>query len=53
VVPKVCSADSKGLATSSQEIGGCISEMATLKFNYFLIEGINFRENLSRNFFNL
>jgi len=34
VVPKVCSADSKGPVTSSQEIVGYISEMATFKFIY-------------------
>ena len=41
-VPKVCSADPKGSATSSQEICGYISVMATLKLTYFLIEGITF-----------
>jgi len=41
-VPKVCSADPKGSATSSQEICGYISVMATLKRTYFLIEGILF-----------
>jgi hypothetical protein len=35
VIPKVCSVYSKEPATSSQVIGGCISEMATLMFNCF------------------
>ena len=40
VLPKVCSADPKGSATSSQEIYGYISVTATLKMTYILIEGI-------------
>jgi hypothetical protein len=36
----VFSADSKGSVTSSQEICGYISVMATLRLTYFLIEGI-------------
>ena len=35
VVPKVCSVDSKGSATSSQEIRGYISVMAALKLLIF------------------
>jgi hypothetical protein len=35
VVPKVCSEDPKGSATSSKGIRGYISVMATLKFTYF------------------
>ena len=35
VVPKVCSMDPKGSATSSQRIHGYISIMASLKFTYF------------------
>jgi hypothetical protein len=34
VVPKVCSADDKGSATSSQGIRGYISLMTTVKFAY-------------------
>jgi len=40
MVPKVCFADSMGYATSSQEIRGYISIMATSKSNYSLIKGI-------------
>jgi len=32
VVPKVCSANPKGSAISSQGVGGCISVMANLHF---------------------
>jgi hypothetical protein len=39
-VQKVCSADHKGSATSSQGIRGYISVMATLKFTYFLNQRI-------------
>jgi len=36
VVPKMCSAERKGSAISSQGISGCISVMVTtLKFTYF------------------
>jgi hypothetical protein len=38
MVPKVCPADSKGSATSSQGIGGCISALAILTV-IFLIKG--------------
>jgi len=41
-VPKFCSAYPKGPATSSQGMRGNISVMATLKFTYFLIQGIMF-----------
>jgi len=37
MVPKLCFADSKGPATSSQVIGGCISEMAILILFYVLL----------------
>jgi hypothetical protein len=40
VVPKVCHADPKGSATGSQGIRGYISVMTTLKYTYFLIEGM-------------
>jgi hypothetical protein len=42
VLPKVCSADLKGTATSSQGIRGYISLMATLKFTNFLIKQLFF-----------
>ena len=35
VVPKVCPVDSNGSATSSQGIGGYISEVAALKFAFY------------------
>jgi len=41
VVPKMCSADPKGFTTSSQGICENISEMATLRFTYFLNERNN------------
>ena len=40
VVPKVCFADPKGSATSSQGIRGYISVKAALKFTYFFDKGI-------------
>jgi hypothetical protein len=42
MVPKVRSADPKPSATGSQGIREYISVIDTLKFNYFLIEGIIF-----------
>jgi len=43
VVLKVCSADPKGSATSSLEIRGYMSVMATLKFSlFFFVKGIMF-----------
>jgi len=37
LVPKLCSADPKGSATSSKDIRGHISVLAALKFTYFLV----------------
>jgi len=48
LVPEVCLA-----ATSSQEIRGHISVMATLNVTYFLIKGIIFCEKSLLIFFNL
>jgi hypothetical protein len=42
VVPKVCSADPKGSASSSQGIRGYVSVMVALKVTYSLIKGIMF-----------
>jgi len=36
MVPKLCSADPKGPATSSKDIRGHISVLAAMKFTYFL-----------------
>jgi hypothetical protein len=47
VVPEVCLA-----ATSSQEIHGYVSVVATFNFTYCLIKGIIFCEKSSRNFLN-
>ena len=40
LVPKVCSTDSLGTATSSEGIRGYISVMDALKFTCLLIKGI-------------
>jgi hypothetical protein len=44
VIPKLCSVDPKGSATTYQEIRGYISVMTALKFTYFLIKCIVFYE---------
>jgi len=40
LVPKVCSTNPLGTATSSERIRGYISVMGALKFTYLLIKGI-------------
>ena len=52
VVPKLCSADPKGSATSSQGIRGYISVMVTLKFTYFFNSKNNVLLKTIANFFN-
>jgi hypothetical protein len=42
VLPKVCSVNPKGSATSSQGIRVYVSVMAALKLTYFLTKGIVF-----------